>query len=168
MGLKLSNLSQQAYVTKTGIPMFVLGMFKSLQYFKCEVSHSFPLNASIGTLQPHPFDVFDSSAFSLTKQPPLPEWIEFLHCSAVPSTLVLTLYVHHVWVSLHHPKHHPLNVPPMTSYILQHHGSNIFCYSIHSDSSPFHFLFLHSLILPLCFLCSYLFFVSCRLTSLNF
>ena len=29
MGLKLSNLSQQAYVTKTGIPMFVLGMFKS-------------------------------------------------------------------------------------------------------------------------------------------
>ena len=35
MGLKLSNLSQQAYVTKTGIPMFVLGMFKSLQYFKC-------------------------------------------------------------------------------------------------------------------------------------
>ena len=59
-------------------------------------SHSFPLNAPIGTLQPHPFDVFDSSACLLTKQPPLPEWIESLHCSAVPSTLVLTLYVHHV------------------------------------------------------------------------
>ena len=86
MGLKLSNLSQQAYVTKTGIPMFVLGMFKSLQYFKCEVSHSFPLNAPIGTLQPHPFDVFDSSACTLTKQPPLPEWIEFLF--TIPSTTI--------------------------------------------------------------------------------
>lgn len=97
MGLKLKvTYHNKPMLLKLEIPMFVLGMFKSLQYFKCEVSHSFSLNAPIGTLQPHPFDVFDSYACSLTKQPPLPEWIESLHCSAVPSTLVLTLYVHHV------------------------------------------------------------------------
>lgn len=33
-GFKIkSNLSQQAYVTKTGIPMFVLGMFQVFTVF---------------------------------------------------------------------------------------------------------------------------------------